>query len=162
MSSTWFKSLSALKVEIDWHGTGFTYTNYVLIAETAESNVVNNNGGHSYHKWIYACGEYDEIMRKVCRGACDFDNGMAKWKPNHKDSVGFIRMVKKHLTKQPKQLNSLIILLDMFISEVGFMIGSLNFLKMLKALKRKSFMAKMYLLQKILKLIFDIRRKLKI
>lgn len=97
MSSTWFKSLSALKVKIDWHGTGFTYTNYVLIAETAESNVVNNNGGHDYHKWIYACGEYDEIMRKVCRGACDFDNGMAKWKPNHKDSVGFIRMVKKAL-----------------------------------------------------------------
>ena len=36
-------------------------------------------------------------MRKVCQGACDFDNGMAKWKPNHKDSVGFIRMVKKAL-----------------------------------------------------------------
>jgi hypothetical protein len=97
MSSTWFKSLSAIRIDIDYHGNGITYPNYILIAETAESNVTNDRGGHDYHKWIYAEGEYDEIMRKVCQGACDFDNGMAKWKPNHKDSVGFIRMVKKAL-----------------------------------------------------------------
>ena len=97
MSSTWFKSLSALKINIDYRGRGITYTNYILIAETAESNLVNSNGGHDYHKWIFAEGEYEEVMRKVCQGACDFDNGMAKWKPNHKDSVGFIRMVKKAL-----------------------------------------------------------------
>ena len=97
MSSTWFKSLSALKINIDYRGSGITYTNYILIAETAESNLVNSNGGHDYHKWIFAEGEYEEVMRKVCQGACDFDNGMAKWKPNHKDSVGFIRMVKKAL-----------------------------------------------------------------
>lgn len=97
MSSTWFKSLSAIRIDIDYRGNGITYPNYILIAETAESNVTNSNGGHDYHKWIFAEGEYDEIMRKVCQGACDFDNGMAKWKPNHKDSVGFIRMVKKAL-----------------------------------------------------------------
>lgn len=97
MSSTWFKSLSALKLDIVYRDGGYPYTNYLLIAETAESNVTNDNGGHDYHKWIYAEGEYDEIMRKVCQGAVDFDNGMAKWKPNHKDSVGFIRMVKKAL-----------------------------------------------------------------
>ena len=97
MSSTWFKSLSAIRIDIDYRGTGITYPNYILIAETAESNVTNDRGGHDYHKWIYAEGEYDEVMRKVCQGACDFDNGMAKWKPNHKDSVGFIRMVKKAL-----------------------------------------------------------------
>lgn len=97
MGSTWFKSLSALKLDIVYRDGGYPYTNYLLIAETAESNVTNDNGGHDYHKWIYAEGEYDEIMRKVCQGAVDFDNGMAKWKPNHKDSVGFIRMVKKAL-----------------------------------------------------------------
>lgn len=97
MSSTWFKSLSAIRIDIDYLGNGITYPNYILIAETAESNVINSNGGHDYSKWIYAEGEYDEIMRQVCQGACDFDNGMAKWKPNHKDSVGFIRMVKKAL-----------------------------------------------------------------
>ena len=97
MSSTWFKSLSAIRIDIDYRGNGITYPNYILIAETAESNVTNSNGGHDYHKWIYAEGEYEEVMRKVCQGACDFDNGMAKWKPNHKDSVGFIRMVKKAL-----------------------------------------------------------------
>ena len=97
MGSTWFKSVSALKMNIDYRGSGITYTNYILIAETAESNVYNSNGGHDYHKWIYAEGEYDEVMRKVAVGACDFDNGMAKWKPNHKDSVAFMRMVKKAL-----------------------------------------------------------------
>lgn len=97
MSSTWFKSLSAIRIDIDYRGTGITYPNYILIAETAESNVINDRGGHDYHKCIYAEGEYDEIMRNVCQGAYNFDNGMAKWKPNHKDSVGFIRMVKKAL-----------------------------------------------------------------
>ena len=97
MSSTWFKSLSAIRIDIDYRGTGITYPNYILIAETAESNVTNNRGGHDYHKWIYAEGEYDEIMRQICQSAYNFDNGMAKWKPNHKDSVGFIRMVKKAL-----------------------------------------------------------------
>lgn len=97
MSSTWFKSLSAIRIDIDYRGTGITYPNYILIAETAESNVTNNRGGHDYHKWIYAEGEYDEIMRQICQSAYNFDNGMAQWKPNHKDSVGFIRMVKKAL-----------------------------------------------------------------
>ena len=97
MSSTWFKSLSAIRIDIDYRGTGITYPNYILIAETAESNVTNDRGGHDYHKWIYAEGEYDEIMRQICQSAYNFDNGMAKWKPNHKDSVGFIRMVKKAL-----------------------------------------------------------------
>lgn len=97
MSSTWFKSVSALKVKIDYYKNSYPYTNYILIAETAESNVTNNNGGHDYHKWILAEGEYDEVMRKVFAGAIDFDNGMSKWKPNHKDSVGFIRMCKKAL-----------------------------------------------------------------
>lgn len=97
MSSTWFKSVSALKVQIDYRKNGYPCTNYVLIAETAESNVVNHNGGHDYSKWILAEGEYDEVMRKVFAGAIDFDNGMSKWKPNAKDSVGFIRMCKKAL-----------------------------------------------------------------
>lgn len=97
MSSTWFKSVTALKVSIPYRNSGLSYDNYVLIAETAESNVTNCNGGHDYHRWIYAEGEYDEVMRKVFAGAISFDNGGCKWKPNKKDSIGFIRACKKAL-----------------------------------------------------------------
>ena len=97
MSSTWFKSVSALKVKIDYYKNGYPYTNYILIAETAESNVTNYNGGHDYSKHILAEGEYDEVMRKVYAGAVEFDNGLSQWKPNRKDGCGFIRMCKKAL-----------------------------------------------------------------
>jgi hypothetical protein len=98
MSSTWFKNVRALKTDLHY-GTAyhFTETGYILIADTAESNVTNDNGGHPYHEWIMAEGTYDEVLRKVCQIAIDFETGMAKWKPNAKDACGFIRMCKKAL-----------------------------------------------------------------
>ena len=98
MSSTWFKNVRALKTDLHF-GTTYTYTEtgYILIADTAESNVTDDKGGHPYHEWIVASGTFDEVMRKVCMIAVDFETGMAKWKPNAKDAAGFIRMCKKAL-----------------------------------------------------------------
>lgn len=97
MSSTWFKSVRALKTIFTRRSGNFT--NYILIAETAESNVINSNGGHDYHEWIMSSGDYDEIMRDVYKSAFYFDNGLNKWKPNAKDGCGFVRMCKKALDK---------------------------------------------------------------
>lgn len=99
MSSTWFKSVSAFKKKIHYGKSdgGYDEYGYVLIAETAESNLINYNGGHDYHKWIMSCGDYFSVLRDVCRCAIDFDTGSSQWKPNHKDSCGFIRMCKKAL-----------------------------------------------------------------
>ena len=97
MGSTWFKSVRALKTDISFYNGTYTETQYVLIAETADSNLRNFNGGHDYHEWIYASGNYLNVMRQVCRYSVDFDSGIAKWKPNAKDSCGFIRMCKKAL-----------------------------------------------------------------
>lgn len=96
MSSTWFKGMKAFKVEIERH-KNYTETNYVLVAETAESNVVDYNGGHTYHEWIYASGNYDEVMREVCKNSINFETGMDQWKPNKKDACGFIKICKKAL-----------------------------------------------------------------
>ena len=106
MSSTCFKSVRALKTDISFYDGRFIETNYVLIVETADSNLYNSNGGHDYHEWIYASGNYIEVLREVCRYSIDFDTGIAKWKPNDKDSCGFIRMCKKAL-KNAKQETTL-------------------------------------------------------
>lgn len=97
MSSTWFKDVRALQTNVHYGKAdgGYNEINYILIANTAESNLYNYNGGHDYNECIIAEGEYFEVMRKVCQIAVDFDSGSAKWKPNNKDSCGFIRMCKK-------------------------------------------------------------------
>ena len=105
MSSTWFKSMEAIKCNYKtWYGT--METGYLLIAETAESNVINDNGGHDYHRWIYAYGDYYEVIQQVCRLSYNFDTGMDKWKPNHKSSEGFIRTCKKAL-ESAKEMDKL-------------------------------------------------------
>lgn len=99
MSSTWYRKVYAIKTDIE-HGSEkyrYTRTGYILIAETAESNVTNNNGGHPYSAHIIAFGEYDNVLRDVCESAYYFDLGMSKWKPHSKDSAGFIRTCKKAL-----------------------------------------------------------------
>jgi hypothetical protein len=99
MSSTWFRKVYAIKTDIE-HGSDqyrYTRTGYILIAETAESNVVDDNGGHPYNAHIISSGEYDNVLKDVCESAYYFDLGMNKWKPHSKDSAGFIRICKKAL-----------------------------------------------------------------
>jgi hypothetical protein len=76
---------------------GYEEENYLLIAETAESNLTNDRGGHDYHEWIYACGTFCDIMKEVCKSAYYFEDGSNKWKPNAKTAEGFIRTCKKAL-----------------------------------------------------------------
>lgn len=96
MSTTYFKNVRALKTEKTIYNNYKTNV-YLLIVKTAESNVLSNSGKHCYHEWIYASGEYDEVMRKVFNGAINFDVGSDVWKPNKKDSIGFIKICKKAL-----------------------------------------------------------------
>ena len=98
MSSTWFRNVTALKTKIPFlNDSTLLYEHYILIAETAESNLYNYNGGHDYNKDIIAEGEYEQVVAKVCTIAPSFDTGSCKWKPNNKDCCGFIRMCKKAL-----------------------------------------------------------------
>jgi hypothetical protein len=112
MSSTWFNNVRALKKECN-NGI-WQETKYILIANTAESNVYNNNGGHDYHEGIIAFGTYEQVMREIGSWAYQFDNGVNKWKPNHKDSVGFMKVCKKALQeaesaiKIPYNINGII------------------------------------------------------
>lgn len=100
MSSTWFRGMRAISCEMDC-GTDmnnpYKRTGYILIADTAESNVTTDSGAHPYSEWIYAAGEYDDIVKQVCEGSYNFETGMDKWKPHHKDAAGFIRSCKKAL-----------------------------------------------------------------
>jgi hypothetical protein len=91
MSYTLFRSLEAFKTEISFS------TNYILIADMAESNVFNSDGTLFYTKQIIADGEYHEVLQKVFNYALHFDTGVFKWRPNHKDCCGFIKMCKKAL-----------------------------------------------------------------
>ena len=96
MSSTWFKSMEAIKINFKnfW---GYEEEHYLLIAETAESNLTNDRGGHDYHRWIYSSGTFYDIMKEVCKSAYYFEDGSSKWKPNAKTAEGFIRICKKAL-----------------------------------------------------------------
>jgi hypothetical protein len=76
---------------------GYEEEHYLLIAETAESNLINDRGGHDYHRWIYSSGTFYDIMKEVCQSAYYFEDGSNKWKPNAKTAEGFIRTCKKAL-----------------------------------------------------------------
>lgn len=100
MSSTWFRGMRAIKKTLD---TGYNLDNpykedkYILIADTAESNLFTDTGAHIYHEWIYASGSYSEVMRRVCEFSYAFEDGSDKWKPHAKDAAGFIKSCKKAL-----------------------------------------------------------------
>lgn len=106
MSSTWFRGVRAISCELEC-GTDmnnpYKRTGYILIADTAESNVTTDSGAHPYSEWIYAAGEYDEVMKNVCRHSYNFETGADKWKPHHKDAAGFIRICKKALEGAKQQ-----------------------------------------------------------
>ena len=100
MSSTWFRGMRAIKKTLD---TGYNLDNpysedkYILIADTAESNLTTATGAHPYHEWIYASGSYSDVMRRVCEFSYSFEDGSDKWKPHAKDAAGFIKSCKKAL-----------------------------------------------------------------
>lgn len=94
MSSTWFKNIRAFKSKIT---TPYARDLYVMLAETAESNVIANDGSHVYQESFFLSGDYYEIMKEVCKMSYHFEGGELKWKPSNKTPEGFIRTNRKVL-----------------------------------------------------------------
>lgn len=98
MSSTIFRKVRAVKSEITGtyrNGLEYTDTVYVLLAETAESNVYNADGSRCFIWSVYAYGSYLDVVKKVCLNAYYFEDGCSCGMA--KSAESFIRKCKKAL-----------------------------------------------------------------
>lgn len=92
MSATYFKNVKVFKKMYSPFANSPEYKDsaYVMVVETAESNVRGPKNALCWHEWIFAIGTYSEIMRKVCSASYEFEICLAQWKPIQKTPEGFI------------------------------------------------------------------------